>query len=489
MSFVEFENNSDLLTMKEGSNFDRKASDYELGKLANTLIGFANADGGTVAFGIKNKKFQGISNLSPRKQNEVIQVGQQILPTINVKSEYIDVINCHNNPDQIILLSVSPAEDKLYSNRRDEVFLRQGDINHKVTFDERQSLEDDKNIRKFESRVVEEAVLQDLDKNLIEQYADLVDFDLKNKNIWDLLFSKGFAKRTFTDDQHINFVYRLTHAGILVFGKEPTAFLPNARIRFIRYEGREKKTGADMNIIKQVDITGPLPNMLKQVQDTIKSQLRNFMALDSSTGKFNEVPEYPNDAWLEGVVNAVAHRSYNFTGDDIRILMFDDRLEIHSPGGFPRFVTKNNIRHAHYSRNPYIAQGLAVFGWVREFGEGVDRIYTEMDKFFLDKPEYEDTLTYVKLTLKNNILARSFRKNSKLEIQYKNYWDDLNSYEKTILSLVYEKKHIKTADAKERLGVSAPVARKTLNNLTDMGLLEKIASSPTAPNQFYKIKD
>ena len=69
--------------------------------------------------------------------------------------------------------------------------------------------------------------------------------------------------------------------------------------------------------------------------------------------------------------------------------MFDDRLEFHSPGKFPSIVTPENIKEIHYSRNPQIAKNLNDWGYVREFGEGVNRMFKEMANFYLEEPQFE----------------------------------------------------------------------------------------------------
>ena len=112
----------------------------------------------------------------------------------------------------------------------------------------------------------------------------------------------------------------------------------------------------------------------------------------------------------------MAHRDYSFRGDYIRVSMFDDRLEIVSPGALPNIVTLDNMRTTRYSRNPRIARTLVEFGWVRELNEGVKRIYTEMQDSLLSDPVYtEPGGTKVQLTLENNIVARTVRRSEALE--------------------------------------------------------------------------
>ena len=84
--------------------------------------------------------------------------------------------------------------------------------------------------------------------------------------------------------------------------------------------------------------------------------------------------------------------------------MFDDRIEFLSPGKLPSIVTVRIIQHTRFSRNPLIARVLSDFGWVRELNEGVKRIYTDMESFFLEPPIFaEPNGNTVQLTLKNNI--------------------------------------------------------------------------------------
>ena len=71
-------------------------------------------------------------------------------------------------------------------------------------------------------------------------------------------------------------------------------------------------------------------------------------------------------------------------------MMFDDRLEIYSPGKLPNIVTVENIKHERFSRNPRIARTLTEFGWVREMNEGVKRIYSEMESYLLHEPKYTE---------------------------------------------------------------------------------------------------
>lgn len=94
------------------------------------------------------------------------------------------------------------------------------------------------------------------------------------------------------------------------------------------------------------------------------------------------------------IVNAVTHRAYSITGTDIQIKMFDDHIVVESPGKLPGLVSADNIRFTHFSRNPKIAEFLKNYKFVKEFGEGVNRMCNELEQVGLKDPVYLRMLLY-----------------------------------------------------------------------------------------------
>lgn len=131
--------------------------------------------------------------------------------------------------------------------------------------------------------------------------------------------------------------------------------------------------------------------------------MKDYFYLDIESGRFIKIPEYPEEAWLEGIVNALCHHSYNIQGNAIYNKHFDDRLEISNSGPLPAQVNVENIRAERYSRNPRIAKALEDMGFVRQLNEGVSRIYQSMEKSMLSSPEYVVRNGNVYLTLRNKI--------------------------------------------------------------------------------------
>lgn len=183
--------------------------------------------------------------------------------------------------------------------------------------------------------------------------------------------NKGFIKEK-------NGKVQISSAAILLFGKNPQLYFPRARVRFIRYEGTEERVGAQMNVIKDVIFEG---NILKMITDAVAyldTQIKEKTYLGED-GLFVTEEEYPKFVRQEIIVNAVTHRDYSIRGTDIQIKMFDDRIVVESPGKLPGLVKTDNIRHTHFSRNPKIAEFLKAYSFVKEYGEGVDRMCKELE--------------------------------------------------------------------------------------------------------------
>lgn len=103
------------------------------------------------------------------------------------------------------------------------------------------------------------------------------------------------------------------------------------------------------------------------------------------------------------IINAATRCDYSIKGTDIQIKMFDDQIVVKSPGNLPGIVRLNNMRQVHFARNPKIAAFLHEYDYVQEFGEGVDRMYKEMEKAGLPAPEYKDVAFMLHATTRNGI--------------------------------------------------------------------------------------
>ena len=227
--------------------------------------------------------------------------------------------------------------------------------------------------------------------------------------------------------------------------------------------------------------------IIEKAKEFISTQLREFTAMDKKTGIFQIVPEYPEFAWLEGVVNAVTHREYSMSGGYIKVSMYDDRLEIESPGKLPNIVTVENIKETRYSRNPRISRVLTDFGWVRELNEGVKRIYADMERFFLDDPIFSEPEQSVKLTLKNNIVMRNVRQKDHAMGQIGiETWSQLDDLEQQILVYMASNSVVSRASLEKHTKRSNRTITTRLNNMINLGIIKANGNSHD-PKRSYSI--
>ncbi len=471
-----------MQTEHENKYFDRKSAKIKPSDLAPLISAFANAEGGTIVIGISDKtlEIEGIHQYGMDKANEFIAIpknGCKPMPQYN--EEFLDVINSKGEEDQLLLLHIQPCVDQIVRTTNDSTYLRIGDKTKELKGDDLRNLEYAKSTRHFEDEINRDASIEDLDEELISEYKEKLDAS-------HLPTEQVLKARAFIKSQDGN--NYLTNAAVLLFAKNITQFYPNCRVRFVRYDGNSAQVGTRMNIIKDKTIECNILKLIDETRLFISSQLREFTALDPLTGKFKTVPEYPEFSWLEGIVNAVTHREYGMSGRYILVTMFDDRLEIKSPGKLPNIVTVDNIKDTRYARNPRISRVLTDFGWVRELNEGVKRIYSDMADFFLDEPEYSEPEYAVKLTLKNNIIMRNIRQENRLErIITPEIWQQLDELEKSILTYLASKKTVTRAELCTFTSKAPNTISARLNHLIKLNIIKRNGSKYD-PKQTYEMK-
>ncbi|MCH3956340.1 MAG: hypothetical protein LKE45_02995 [Olsenella sp.] len=397
-------------------------------------------------------------------------------PVPEVRPVRIPVTNLRGEDDCVLVLEIGPSSGHAISRRSDRaVFLRQKDSSVELERDQVLELEYDKNQRRYEDEVQGRSSMGDVDPEVMARYKAELGTEASDEQV---LRSCGFLQDG-----------RLTNAGVLLFSESPSRFMPWARVRVIRLDGSKMETGRRLNIVKGRTFDGPLSKTIEDAKEFISSQLREFQYLGDD-GRFKVIPEYPEFAWFEGLVNAVTHRDYAMSGDHIRVMMYDDRLEIASPGKLPNIVTLENMKYTRWSRNPTIARTLVEFGWVRELNEGVQRIYDEMASFFLREPTFsEPNGASVRLTLENSATSRVLRRGDTIASDIgEDVACALGEYELAALQYVYGRGRVTVKELAGHLGRSAKVARTALKSLSERGILDWHGTRPTDPSQYYDLR-
>ena len=460
----------DILSREEGQTFDRKSIRIKPKDLAVTIIAFANADGGDLVVGITDgkKEIEGVDD-DQKVLNEIRRTPFDFcIPSVNTQVEMLPCVDRTGKDNHVLVFHIEPSM-RVYANQADEVFLRVGDKSKKLSFGERFQLMNDKVQTCYEETAVYSAELNDIYMTLVDDYCQKIGY--------------GKSSLEFLTENHGYIIEKNgklhpTIVTLLLFGKKPQDFLPRASVRFIRYEGTEEKTGTEMNVIKDVIFEGPVREQIDKSVAFLATQIKERTYLGAD-GKFVTEAEYPEFVRQEMIVNACCHRDLSITGTDIQVKLFDDKLVVESPGNLPGLVRPENIRHTHFSRNPRLARYLKTYKYVKEFGEGVDRMCREMEA---------DGLLPIKY-YKNDFILRAvaWSKNAKVDsndkvaissdkvaissdkvaIKWSEVKEKCSPNTIKILEHLVKNASISNAIAREITGLSSPGVRKILNGLVE----------------------
>lgn len=453
----------EILQMQEGQTFDRKSILIEPSHLATIIVAMANADGGMIAVGIsdKTRRIEGVDQ-DKKHLNDILRTPLDFCaPSVPVTTDYVPCTDAEGRENRVLLMFV-PASPRLHANQADEVFWRVGDKSRKLTFDERLQLMYDKGERYYEDSTAYDATFDDIDMDAVKAYMKRIGY---GKSAMEYLQeNKGFV--TYKGD-----VPQVSAACILLFGRHPQTFFPRARVRFIKYFGTEEKVGREMNVIKDVTFDGRILEQIQKTVEYLETQVKEHSYLGEN-GIFKTDREYPKFVIQEMVVNSVCHRDYSIKGTEIQIKMFDDRLVFETPGKLPGIVRTDNIRHTHFSRNPKIAEYLKAYDYVKEFGEGVDRMCRELSALGVKEPQYNLVAFIMKATVCANILDEGQGTNH--ADQKRPESDQKSDQMRIILELIKSNPSISRAELSEKTGLHDSSVKRRLKTLVDEGLIQRV---------------
>jgi ATP-dependent DNA helicase RecG len=352
-----------------------------------------------------------------------------------------------------------PRSSELHSLMDGRVIIRSGAENRPLGGDEIRHLAATKSSGDYETEEVNGATLDDLNPEIIADYrakrAERQRRPIASDDL-SMLLRAGAVTEDGTP----------TVCGLLLFGYEPQAFLPQSGLIVVRFAGTELRgPGGLPGYSRREEITGPLPHLIEAAWQVVWEEMRVAAVVKGLVRE--EKGEYPSFAVREALVNAVSHRGYRLSGRRIEIRMFDDRMEVISPGGLPGYITVDNIVEEHFSRNPRLVNGLFQWGFIEELGLGIDRMIADMVEAGHPLPEFRDTPYSFTVTLRNTRIRRVTPS-----------WES-SMNERQIKALSYIQEHGRITNREYRnlcSDVSAETLRLDFVDLTNRGLLLKIGA-------------
>jgi len=274
----------------------------------------------------------------------------------------------------------------------------------------------------------------------------------------------------------------LRQAAALLFARDALSIRnPNACVRIFRVQGKERLTGSRHNVQELPRMEGNLVRVIEQTHQVLTGLIRRSSKLHDLF--FREMPEYPTFAWQEAVVNAVAHRDYSIDTRSIEVWLFEDRLEVRSPGGIVPGLSVQELKsrnRVHASRNPRITRVLSELGIMREQGEGIPRMIEEMEASWLPLPEFSSDVQGFEVVLLNTPLFESSDPEWTASVRDL----DLSVRQKRIL-VARVGDAFTNADYQDLNDVNRDVAYREIKELVDAGLV--VPSDKKGKGAIYRV--
>jgi len=386
----------------------------------------------------------------------------------NVKERDINVINLINRIKD-------PKSGFIFKNFKDIEELKEEVYNSLFEFLKEEDLV---LASPFDTSICKGATYNDIDEELV------IDF-LKNRAIKQKvgipkISVKDFLLKTLKVIKEEDGVLKPTNAAILFFCDNPQDFIPQSSIKTARFRGNTRTEFIDSR-----EITGPFYKMLDEFELFFKRNTR----LASKIVEFKrvDIPEYPIEAIREAVVNALAHRSYYRTGANVQIDIFDDRIEVRSPGGLlPRLDIKN-LEGIHETRNEKICEIFHETKDMEKFGTGIGKMKTKMVNHGLKPPEFSEQGDFFLVTFygpgdKILDLVPDIPEERQTDLK------KLGLNERQIEALrmmVNENRKLSIGEYCNSFSVNEKTARRDFKKLISLGFVEKIG---VTKNAYFKAK-
>ncbi|MCW3100124.1 MAG: hypothetical protein JWL77_5742 [Chthonomonadaceae bacterium] len=265
-----------LLAKREDQWFDRKSIRTADHKIANAMIGFANADGGRIVIGLSDGKVEGIDAYA-EQHNALLQAAINLsVPPVRHSVHYVECVNGRGQNDRLLIIDIE-ASEHIHRNMRDECYLRVGDETRHLRSTEERELAFDKGEAAFDKTIVPDLALEELDLEAVAAYGQQIGvLDVKRTLRIRGLYFDGPYKRG------------VTQAGQLLFGITPPIW---AYVRYLRYDGVTAETGTRLNLIEDVRLEGTIPSLIEQAKSLLSDELK--VIRQTERGRFEKISLLP----------------------------------------------------------------------------------------------------------------------------------------------------------------------------------------------------
>ena len=449
-------------------------------EIAKEMIAFANSLGGQIFFGIKDKtgelkglSYDEIQTISRELGNAA---NEQVRPTIYITTDVVRADSKH-----FLVCVVAQGKNKPYKNLNGEIWVKQGADKRRITENaEILSLFQDSGSYQADAAGVQETNFDDLDRYALNDY-------LKKVYALDLDKLSDNAGQMLTNIHVLNHNGTPTLAGYLFFGKHPEYYCPTFMVKAVSFFGNEL-AGTQYRDTKE--IVGNMPQIYEKSLAFLKSNLHNIQEKGASFNTLGKL-EIAEEVLEEVLQNALVHRDL-LRSAPIRIFIFDNSVEIISPGALAGGLTEEDIRNGKtYQRNPYMATFATNALHYRGIGSGIVRILAEYPEIEIENDvngkEFKVTV-WRKEELKSTQKSTQEKENStqkSTQESKKSTQEKENSTQEKILHILKENPKTNRKELAEIIGISEDGIKKQLAKLKREGRIERIGSTKAG---YWKVK-
>jgi len=447
-------NLDDLIQKPESAILARKVEfDAECVEIAAAM---ATGRGGLILVGLKPEgEIVGAAIDDQALEKWTAQIALATEPSVAVDAEILQT-----GEKRVVILTIPemPIKPVAVNGR---CYKRLGNRNHLLSAAEIAELHALTTGRSWDSLPVENSKFEDLDLSKIEKYIEIANARHRRK------IDRTEAPLTVLDKLRLIRNGKMTNAAILLFGKEPQTFFPQAKIKAGRFK-------SETVIVDDAEIGGTLIEQVDTAFAFIQRHLAVRLVITGQPQR-EEVWEYPLGALREGLINAITHRDYAAAAAT-QVRIYDDHLLIWNPGALPLNLRLDDLKRKHQSvlRNTLIGSIFYDLGYIERWGSGTNRIVEECRSLHLPDPEWRE----------NQGLMLTFRKDVFTEENLR----EMDISERQLQAVLHVKKNrrITNQQYQELLGVKKRTASEDLHELEAKGILERVGS--TGKGTYYKIK-
>jgi len=441
------------LILKTGESFFVEFKEGVDKGLVKEIVAFSNSQGGKIFIGVTDGgEIKGLE-VTNKLKSQIFDAARNCDPPIDIK------LSTYKN--KVLVVEVPEGDKKPYSCSQG-FFIRNGPNSQKLSRDEILSFAYTEGRLTFDEQINEDFIYpDDFDRQKFSDY-------LKEARLTDinddesLLIILGVAKK-------VKSKILLNNAGILFFARDPAKFFMTSKVVCAEYQTNDKVNILDRKIYDD----GILEN-IKQAINFVKRRIK--IEFEIKTARRKEIPQYPEEAYREVIVNAIMHRDYFDKSSDIMVEVYRNKIVVFNPGGLVKWLKPEEFGTISKTRNPIIASLLARTIFVEKMGTGINRIRKAMDKANLPVPEFKffEYSFYTTLIDKTRLETPEKDLERVGERVGEKVGEKVGKNETKIFNLILQDKNITYVELSNKLNITEKSVYKNIEKLKKKGLIKRI---------------